>query len=75
MADHKREMDIAAQLRLTAEHSRSKGPLLREAAEVIEALTFRVAELTEELNGMENRVTATVLDAVTACITGETAEE
>lgn len=75
MAEYKREMDIAAQLRLTAEHSRSKGPLLREAAEVIEALTFRVAELTEELDGMENRVTATVLDTVTACITGETAEE
>ena len=47
MAEHKREMDIAAQLRLTAEHSRSKGPLLREAAEVIEALTFRLAEQTE----------------------------
>lgn len=50
MADHKREMDIAAQLRLTAEHSRSKGPLLLEAAEVIEAMAFRLAALRDELD-------------------------
>ena len=75
MAEFKREMDIAAQLRMLAEHSRSKGPVLREAAEVIEAMAFRLVALREELDGMESRVTATVLEAVTACITGETAEE
>lgn len=64
MADHKREMDIAAQLRLTAEHSRSKGPLLREAAEVIETLTFRVAELTKELEGDYAEITKQVLYAM-----------
>lgn len=50
MAEYKREMDIAAQLRMLAEHSRSKGPVLREAAEVIEAMAFRLVALREELD-------------------------
>lgn len=50
MAEYKREMDIAAQLRMLAENSRSKGPVLREAAEVIEAMAFRLVALREELD-------------------------
>lgn len=64
MAEYKREMDIAAELRMLAEHSRSKGPVLREAAGVIEAMAFRLVALRDELDKAktQNEMLAKQLD-------------